>query len=344
MTSHLNDIQRLCTNLESDSELVIGEIYGLRQWTLSSDNDGNVSLCGHRNSEWDISGANEATCSEKTKEITKDLTLPRYSSVSPEQAVRRAVEDLLRAEPAATEVYVRTYGNYGLNSSYWVPRHALLSQPHWAWANLLSRIRTLVPCPGGFIEEGCSPLDPISIQVVVSVPVAPHEVTDPSCTCGFYAYTAEKSLLENSWDKSRSIFGVVKAWGHVTQGTKGFRAQKAQIVGLTVPLTFTRSYEMPETLQATFVTKDATPEEYATQAAPIHVARWVPATAELSYEARRRELEQDAIPTTVPRYSDWDHLLRAYKNLTGEADDPFVSKNEEPYYIGPPLDFWPDEK
>lgn len=49
---------------------------------------------------------------------------------------------------------------------------------------------------------------------------------DPACQCGFWAYD------EAGFTPHGSVVGVIEGYGKVTVGTKGFRAEKARIVGL----------------------------------------------------------------------------------------------------------------
>lgn len=55
--------------------------------------------------------------------------------------------------------------------------------------------------------------------------VAPH-LFDPNCECGFWAYD------EDGFTAHGPVTGVIEAYGKVTIGTKGFRAEKARIVAL----------------------------------------------------------------------------------------------------------------
>ena len=50
---------------------------------------------------------------------------------------------------------------------------------------------------------------------------------DASCSCGFWAYD------EASFTAQGEIVGVIDAYGKTTIGTKGFRAEKAKIIGLS---------------------------------------------------------------------------------------------------------------
>lgn len=65
-----------------------------------------------------------------------------------------------------------------------------------------------------------------------------ESISQPSCTCGFYAYNNEDSLIRNSYTNDSAVFGLIKGYGKVTIGTKGFRAEKADIVALTQPVGF----------------------------------------------------------------------------------------------------------
>ena len=76
-----------------------------------------------------------------------------------------------------------------------------------------------------------------------------HAPGHPECTCGLYAYHDLKSLNPSPEGPYRSAtFGLVEASGYVTVGTKGFRAQRAKIIALTVPHTNAAIYG--ETIQA----------------------------------------------------------------------------------------------
>lgn len=60
-------------------------------------------------------------------------------------------------------------------------------------------------------------------------PEAKHEILDPSCTCGFWAYwTLEHAEIGDS----TNIVGVIEAYGKVTIGEYGFRAEKAKILAI----------------------------------------------------------------------------------------------------------------
>lgn len=51
---------------------------------------------------------------------------------------------------------------------------------------------------------------------------------DADCSCGFWAYD------EAGYAPHGTVLGVIEAYGKTTVGTKGFRAQKARIVGLAM--------------------------------------------------------------------------------------------------------------
>lgn len=62
-----------------------------------------------------------------------------------------------------------------------------------------------------------------------------HLVPNEGCRCGFYAYT-DVDHEENQADKdNRYVLGVVRGTGRTLVGTKGFRCERAEIVGLLDP-------------------------------------------------------------------------------------------------------------
>jgi hypothetical protein len=56
-----------------------------------------------------------------------------------------------------------------------------------------------------------------------------HQVA--TCSCGFYAYFDEA----NDYADSTTVTGVIEAYGKVTIGTRGFRAEKARLRALVIP-------------------------------------------------------------------------------------------------------------
>lgn len=63
-----------------------------------------------------------------------------------------------------------------------------------------------------------------------------HPPADPECTCGIYGYTDIDSFEANQDFRNSPhtvVTGLIKAYGYVTQGTKGFRAGKAEIVAVS---------------------------------------------------------------------------------------------------------------
>lgn len=56
-----------------------------------------------------------------------------------------------------------------------------------------------------------------------------HEAGKVDCDCGYYAYFDQGS---NRWHAKGQALAVVEGYGITTVGSRGFRAQKARIVGL----------------------------------------------------------------------------------------------------------------
>lgn len=55
------------------------------------------------------------------------------------------------------------------------------------------------------------------------------------CACGFYAYFAKQHNAYADTLKGISVEGVIEGFGKTVLGDKGFRAEKARIVALTLP-------------------------------------------------------------------------------------------------------------
>ena len=77
---------------------------------------------------------------------------------------------------------------------------------------------------------------------------------DPACECGFYAYLDGSENDYLVWQTGPTVQGVIRAFGKVILGTKGFRAEKAEILAM-VPAeasgdhNFGQYPEMPEILE-----------------------------------------------------------------------------------------------
>ncbi len=60
---------------------------------------------------------------------------------------------------------------------------------------------------------------------------------DPACTCGFYAYFLnpfiqdwmDMTIVTSSYS---GVIGIIRGWGSVVIGSRGFRCQKAEILAL----------------------------------------------------------------------------------------------------------------
>lgn len=57
-------------------------------------------------------------------------------------------------------------------------------------------------------------------------PAGARHTYDTDCSCGFWAYD------EHSFEEHGDVTGIIEAWGKVTIGTRGFRAEKAKVMAL----------------------------------------------------------------------------------------------------------------
>lgn len=69
------------------------------------------------------------------------------------------------------------------------------------------------------------------LTLAIESPTTPErcDVVHPDCTCGFYAYWTVDAA---SVTRDCNVIGVVEAYGKVTVGEKGFRAEKAKILAV----------------------------------------------------------------------------------------------------------------
>lgn len=83
-----------------------------------------------------------------------------------------------------------------------------------------------------------------SIRAVLSgEPNWAHELLSMDCSCGFYAYFDTSDNVDqrrfckpdNEDGKGLTVTAVIKAWGRMVVGEYGFRAEKAEVVGLVRP-------------------------------------------------------------------------------------------------------------
>jgi hypothetical protein len=237
-----NEIQQLCTNLDAtEPEFIMGSLYGLRQWRLHTLPQRSY-LAGHFSHQWDLSGVNVATCGRSTEWIYQTIEIASdFLSVPFEQLLSFHVDRFFHQHPRATHARIALAVTMSdiPPQEYVVANPALdlggnplplpvFGQSPFPWK--------VAPDNGRWTVDGLYPRnDTFSVRITGSVPIEPHEATLPSCQCGFYAYTDQQSLVENSGLDGTLVFGLVRAFGKVTQGTKGFRAEKAQVIALTRP-------------------------------------------------------------------------------------------------------------
>jgi hypothetical protein len=238
-------IQKLCTDLSSDPQFVAGNLYGLRQWTVSMHGDSMAPvLYGHNGGLWQLDSTLHAKCTRRlgTALETVDIELG-----DPDDVADRLLAEIVRffdRHPSAATVAVDarsstsvrvTRQSLRLNAGITITRKRLA----------LHAREELVPGWRRTLAKIMPDARTKTVVLVASVTPADHITATPTCTCGYYAYTDAESLYENSYDSNknssffgaRCVFGIIKASGHITQGTKGFRAEQAEIVALTVPLT-----------------------------------------------------------------------------------------------------------
>jgi hypothetical protein len=97
-------------------------------------------------------------------------------------------------------------------------RNGVLYACNWmdAWISGRNEASCKMANPPGCKCGDCNP-----------APSEPHAAPSGNCTCGFYG-----KHLPFDYDHRANVVGVIKAYGNVVLGTKGFRAQYAEIEAL----------------------------------------------------------------------------------------------------------------
>lgn len=254
MTDHRDSwtsIQRDCTDLgAAEPEFSMNELYGLRQWNLRPHPEtGQLRLVGHRGHVWDPTGPNIATCTKKNEYVTHHFIVTAAevyaSELTFEEIVAGRTLELLEQHSTVASVTISP-GLYAGRSVIATPE--MLAAPRdadWGW-----NIKLLDPETLGVGARGELKRDSLRVGVTVNTLVTPHAIAHPTCTCGFYAYTDRASIYQNSHSSPMAMFGLVRLYGHVTQGTRGLRAERAETVALTMPLksgnTSTKMFYWPQ--------------------------------------------------------------------------------------------------
>jgi hypothetical protein len=293
MTDHssLNRIQQLCTDLESrDPELVLGHVYGLRQWQLHAPT-GQTYLAGHFSHHWQLDGPNEATCGRSVEWQYITLSFPVQTAVSFEALLDYEINSFFARFPTCTSVAVTlpTVPGQFPNSAHIVHNPALEDQ-------LVLRNEKSIPwkvVPDGDVwRVNTHPTvsNYLDVRLSGSTPIGPHKVTLPSCQCGFYAYTDRESLIRNSRNYGDVVFGIIRGSGLVTQGSRGFRAERAEIVALTRPHKSTGS------------------SPFAVYNNDLTVKSWLPNSDELVNQAYDR-----LVPDRIAQANTLNELLDLYE-------------------------------
>lgn len=234
MAEKLNELQQSLTG--PNREFALGAIYGVRTWRFSIHPLHGPELIGQWNGQW-LGKRNIATC-RKTAAVTMNFVCsndPAVTERRAQQAIEHAEAELKSMYKVATDFQASiSYTSEGSGYSWtevWQPT---------ARDNVL-KISDMPQSTAQMADVRMFGLASVSAHVSCD------KICDPECTCGFYAYTAPKDGVASLFTSHSSrvagsgglnfspkylIAGVMKGYGAVTIGTRGFRAEKADIVAL----------------------------------------------------------------------------------------------------------------
>ncbi|GAA1436388.1 hypothetical protein GCM10009616_36030 [Microlunatus lacustris] len=97
--------------------------------------------------------------------------------------------------------------------------------------NHLTGVSRRIAWTAGVNEAVCAPF---SLWVTPGSTSEDHRVAGIDCSCGFYAYFANANDYAHHY--AHTVTGIVEAYGTVTIGSRGFRAEKARILALVRPV------------------------------------------------------------------------------------------------------------
>jgi hypothetical protein len=236
--THLNDIQDVCTG--PTPEFVVGEVYGLREWHIGTD----LGLYGHTGQLWELGKTFHAECKAPVTPIELEVDISAAEDNDDVDVIaRRALDRWL------TRLFDEDRSHSPLDS------RLLMAFVHRDGSEYLRReawqlVDWLIDAP---LTAGPQIQVPLYLRAqellknTVQTPKAvtfrlyarrlDHRAGHPGCTCGVYAYHSVKHM-QYGYPRGHTVastVGLIRAHGHVTIGTKGLRAERADLIALAVP-------------------------------------------------------------------------------------------------------------
>lgn len=186
-----------------DFDLTIEEVYGVRRWRFGP--TGLLHPVAWPVAPW-LPGVNEAVCHADLQ------STPLLAVIDPTGRGRHAtaLSNTTMIEPVVPDPWIQA-AEFTLNPLAPAITSRRIDCYRIAW------------------NDGATETWPV--RDVQFGPIPGHDVPHEWCTCGFYAYNTAASL----GDYAAPIVGVVRLTGRVLVGSKGFRAQRGEIVALLNP-------------------------------------------------------------------------------------------------------------
>lgn len=245
--NHLSAIQDICTGPveEPDTELVLGNIYGLREWFIYSSADyygrndlpPDMRLIGHFGQVWEPTEELIGDCRAGNLHHKWSADIDGAQDAEDiEYSIRDSISTWLSNDAIAYAnvdfATARAYLSFSTDGPFtdaWRPADWLLDDPFQP----TKRVQIPIDFMRRYTETGRG-----SFTFRLVGKPREHKVGYPSCTCGIYAYHSKDSLRVSApYERAvwGTAYGLIQASGFVTVGTKGFRAEKAKTVAMTLP-------------------------------------------------------------------------------------------------------------
>lgn len=89
-----------------------------------------------------------------------------------------------------------------------------------------------------------------------------YEIPSLDCWCGFWAGYSMEPIREFGYGE-KPVVGVVRGWGHMVEGERGFRAERAEITGLHLAYEYVKATEDRDPLDLSLISNYAVGPESA---------------------------------------------------------------------------------
>jgi len=212
------------------TELVPGAIYGLRHWNvarITSGEDSGLFLSGHYNHLWREVVGERATCKRISRFMFTEQVYPSDNGKDRDSLEKDVLHTVAFIRERMRQFIGASYSedNVSISQSYIfnTPYDTLLLNEKSF--NVVNNLETSHDTSGSYVMG-------VEVAFEYAVPNPCDGPVAMDCTCGFYA-SYERFFRDDIFTaRAHGFFGIMRGYGHVTLGEKGFRAERADVVAI----------------------------------------------------------------------------------------------------------------